>query len=89
MLRARQEMSEFTEEASLSEAGEAPDEDFLEKIRLRGSRPTPPEAGAAQMSKYYVRLQWSELARAMLKLNTDRATRLWVLLKWQTKDRGI
>jgi hypothetical protein len=75
----------MSEEVDLPELGADPEDDFLERIRLRGPRPTPREAGKIQMSRYYVRVQWAELAATMLKLNTDRATRLWILLKWQTK----
>ena len=37
------------------------------------------------LSRWYVRLSWHELARAMQSLSTDRATRLWLLVKWQTR----
>lgn len=40
---------------------------------------------ARALSRWYVKLSWHELAGAMQALSTDRATRLWLLVKWQDR----
>ena len=40
------------------------------------------------LSRLYIKLSWYQLATGMNALSTDRSTRLWLLLKWQTRVQG-
>jgi DNA-binding MarR family transcriptional regulator len=69
--------------------------DNLDNVHLgryaRFVAPTPQgvtprrKATPKALSRLYFRVQWNRLAEAMNALGTDRATRLWLLLSWQTR----